>query len=358
MKTRIVGIDVARALALIGMIIVNFKVVFGSEGTPWLKTLASLFDGKAAATFVVLAGLGVALLTKKARESNDPLKLNLARKRVLKRAMFLFVLGVSYYFIWPADILHFYGLYLLVVLLFLKQKGKVIIGAAVSLIIAFPLLLTFIDYEQAWNFSTLDYLDFWTLEGFLRNLFINGFHPVIPWAAFILVGYWFGQQDLSNQAFLKRILLASGLGFLGLKLFSFFSIRILANGDSGAIEGLSQILGTSPMPPLPIYMLSGIAIALFVISFCILWGLKQPDSKLIMALNRSGQLALTFYVVHVIIGMGLVEFFLAEQMGQLSIGFSLAYALFFSALCVIFAWFWLRHFRMGPLEALLRRLTD
>ncbi len=358
MKTRIVGIDVARALAVIGMIIVNFKTVFGTEGSPWLKTLASLFDGKAAATFVVLAGLGIALLSKKARESNDPLKLALARKRILKRALFLFVLGISYYFIWPADILHFYGLYLLLVLLLLKQSAKVIIGTALTLIIAYPFLLSFLDYEQGWDFSTLNYLDFWTVEGFARNLFVNGFHPVIPWAAFILLGYWFGQQDLQNPAYLKRILLSSGLLFFSLQLFSIFSIRILADGDSSATEELSQILGTSPMPPLPIYMFSGMAIALLVISACILWGYKQSDSRLILALNRTGQLALTFYVAHVILGMGLVELFLPEQIGQLSIGFSFSYALIFSVLCVIFAGFWRQHFRMGPLEALMRKLTD
>jgi uncharacterized protein len=32
MNKRIIGIDVARALAVIGMIIVNFKVVFGEKG--------------------------------------------------------------------------------------------------------------------------------------------------------------------------------------------------------------------------------------------------------------------------------------------------------------------------------------
>ena len=52
---RIIGIDVARALAVIGMIIVNFKVVFGDSGSNWVKSFASVFDEKAAATFVVLA---------------------------------------------------------------------------------------------------------------------------------------------------------------------------------------------------------------------------------------------------------------------------------------------------------------
>ena len=70
MNKRIIGIDVARALAVIGMIIVNFKTVFGSNGSEWLKSIVSIFDGKAAATFVVLAGVGLALMTNSAIRPN------------------------------------------------------------------------------------------------------------------------------------------------------------------------------------------------------------------------------------------------------------------------------------------------
>ena len=71
MKERIIGIDVARSLAIIGMIIINFKMVFGSEGAGWVKGFAGLFEGKAAATFVVLAGMGIALMTKSSIKDND-----------------------------------------------------------------------------------------------------------------------------------------------------------------------------------------------------------------------------------------------------------------------------------------------
>ena len=37
MNSRIIGIDVARALSIIGMVIVNFKVVLGEEGQNWVK---------------------------------------------------------------------------------------------------------------------------------------------------------------------------------------------------------------------------------------------------------------------------------------------------------------------------------
>ena len=61
MKKRILGYDIARALAIIGMVIVNFKIVMGADehGPHWLLSFASLFEGRAAATFVVLAGVHV-----------------------------------------------------------------------------------------------------------------------------------------------------------------------------------------------------------------------------------------------------------------------------------------------------------
>lgn len=52
---RIIGYDLARALAIFGMVIVNYKVVMGGvAGSEWLKWLASLFEGRAAATSIVL----------------------------------------------------------------------------------------------------------------------------------------------------------------------------------------------------------------------------------------------------------------------------------------------------------------
>jgi uncharacterized membrane protein len=61
---RIIGYDVARALAIFGMVVVNFKVVMAaSEADPgWLASLVGLLEGRAAATFVILAGVGLSLL--------------------------------------------------------------------------------------------------------------------------------------------------------------------------------------------------------------------------------------------------------------------------------------------------------
>lgn len=358
MKERILGIDVARAIAVIGMIIVNFKIVLGDQGDARLKALASIFDGKAAATFVVLAGVGLALMTNSAIQNDDHLKLTLVRKRILKRAFFLFLIGLSYIVVWPADILHFYGVYMLIVILLLKKSANVILASSFGLIAVYPLLLSFFEYEKGWDFNTLNYLDFWTVKGFVRNLFFNGFHPVIPWASFMLFGFWFGKQDLSSDRFLKKSLWNSLVSFFAIQIISHFTIKILANGNEEVVKKLSDLIGTHPMPPLPIYMLNGIAISVSIISACILIAKRFPHNKIILALNKTGQLALTFYVAHVILGMGLIEAINPNKMGDFSIGFSLVYALGFSLLCILFAVLWLKFKRSGPIEWVMRKLIN
>jgi uncharacterized protein len=358
MKQRIIGIDVARALAIFGMIIVNFKVVFGENGQPWVKFIASIFDGKAAATFVVLAGVGLALMTNSAIQQKDNAKLKIAQVRIAKRALFLFILGISYIIIWPADILHCYGVYMAIILLLLPCKEKTILIAGICIIVVYPILMLFLNYETGWNFDTLDYHDFWTVKGFVRNLFFNGFHPVLPWTAFMLFGYWFGKQDLHNHKFVKKMFRISSIVFISIQTLSYLSFSILSALSHPNTNELVELLGTKPMPPLPIYMFNGIAIAFTIISACILVAKRFDNNFIIDALNKTGQLALTFYVAHIIIGMGIIEAINPSTMGRYSIEFSVIYAAGFSLLCILFAVIWRKYQKFGPLEWVMRKVTD
>ena len=92
---RINGIDLARALAIFGMIIVNFKMVIGAEGDEQLLSLVNLLSGKAAALFVTLAGVGIALMTRKGFLSHDLTMMHNSRVRLLKRSALLFISGLS-----------------------------------------------------------------------------------------------------------------------------------------------------------------------------------------------------------------------------------------------------------------------
>lgn len=355
-SVRIPGIDLARALAVIGMIIVNFKVVFGENGWSWVKSFANAFDGKAAATFVVLAGVGLALMTNSALTNNDSQKLKTVRIRIVKRALFLFIVGISYIVIWPADILHFYGVYMLIILLLLSSNEKTILISVIALILLYLLLISFCNYETGWNYDTLEYLDFWTFNGFFRNLFFNGFHPVIPWAAFMLFGFWFGKQDLTNGPFIEKAFWVSSLTFVIIQILSHLSISFLSEGSEETTRELSEIIGTNPMPPLPIYMFNGIAISISVISACIIIGNRFSKNIIILALNKTGQLALTFYVAHIVIGLGIMELLSPEKMGDYPIEFSITYALVFSLVCIIFATYWLKNRKYGPVEWFMKKI--
>ena len=108
-SSRIIGYDVARALAILGMVIVNFKTVMYDKisGADWLGGFVNLFEGRAASTFVILAGVGMTLMSKRAIAENDIPKIKQIQNTLFKRSLFLFIVGLMYTPIWPADILHF-----------------------------------------------------------------------------------------------------------------------------------------------------------------------------------------------------------------------------------------------------------
>ena len=356
MKKRILGYDIARALAVIGMVIVNFKIAMGADqnGPHWLLTFASLFEGRAAATFVVLAGAGLSLLSRRARQNHDLVELGRNRASLLKRALFLFVVGLLYSPLWPADILHFYGLYITVGALVLAASTRRLWALATAFTVGFVILLGVFDYEAGWNWETFSYEGFWTPAGFVRNLFFNGFHPVFPWTAFLLIGMVLGRQDLRNPAVRKRVM-AWGLGAAVVaEAGSWLLIKTLSAGASAVdVEIITSLFGTAAMPPMPLYIIAGTGTACVVIAACVALGERFAEASWIRPLVATGQLALTLYVAHVVVGMGMLE-----ALGWLenqSPPFAIGSALVFSGLSVLFAHLWRKRFKRGPLEWIMRR---
>ena len=141
--SRIPGYDLARALAVMGMVLVNFKVVMGAEkaGLSWLIWLVGCLDGRAAATFVVLAGVGLSLISQRVRITQDLSGIAQNRKMLLKRALFLFVVGFLYTPIWPADILHFYGIYIALGAVLLTASNRWLWGLSLTFMGIFVLLI-------------------------------------------------------------------------------------------------------------------------------------------------------------------------------------------------------------------------
>ena len=354
---RIIGFDLARGLAIVGMIIVNFKVVMSGTSDPIYYPIMDALSGKAAALFVILAGLGMTLMFQSAERKKSKEAIRKVKIDLLKRAAFLFVIGLSYYFIWPADILHYYGIYLSVGVLLLSVKRKWLLLISGTLIFIYPLLLMVFDYETGWIFETFEYTDFFTLNGFLRNLFFNGFHPVIPWFAFLVTGIWVGRMDFSDRSVLKKTAILSIGIFVVTKLMSIALLSVAPQILGMIHDDMIGMFSTEPMPPNPFYMISASSLAIFVICVSVYWSDLFSNTLVVNSLVSYGRLALSNYFFHVIIGMGAVAIAFKDTETLLSSPFVFWYALGYNLVFMVLSHLWLKKFKRGPIELLMRKVT-
>ncbi len=333
---RLQGLDIARFIAFIGMVLVNFRIAAQVSTTSgWTSSLTNALEGRAAALFVVLAGIGFTLG-------------HMGWVVTAKRAVFLIVIGLLNMTIFDADILHFYGLYFLVAMFFAHQPSRVLIGGAIAaMLIWIGLALTF-DYEAGWNWQTLHYADFWSLPGFLRHSFFNGWHPVFPWVGFFLIGMWIGRMDLFRWR-IQRNLLIWGVAIAAMAVLA--SDALINQGGE-----LAEIAGLSPIPPGPLYLIAASASAAATIGAILILTPALSRIGLTPWLARPGRQTLTLYVAHILLGMGILDE-LGLLDGSLSADAIFIYAAGFCLASAIYAALWQKIQPRGPLERVMRRLT-
>lgn len=82
---------------------------------------------------------------------------------------------------------------------------------------------------------------------------------------------------------------------------------------------------------------------------------KHPDVNWTRPFIATGQLALTLYIAHLIVGKGILE-----GLGLLenqTFPFAIGSAVIFCICAVMFSHFWKKRFERGPLEWGIRRIT-
>lgn len=337
---RLNGIDIARYLAFVGMVLVNFRLAAEVTSSADIGSLITdNLEGRAAALFVVLAGIGASL--GKA-----------AWHLTLRRAVFLFVIGMLNMLIFDADILHFYALYFIVAIAFMRRSNTwLLLGVAGFILTGFAAQLMF-DFDRGWNWNTLSYRDFWTIEGFLRHSFYNGWHPVFPWAAFLLWGMWLGRLKLSRWTVQIGLLLGGAL------------VAVAAQNASAALISdpeIGALMTTEPVPAGPLYMIAGGATATAVLGAVLL---ITPLLLVLPVFRRlcdgmivAGRQTLTHYVAHILIGMGTLEA-LGRLDGSLQPMQIFWISIGYCAFAALFSWLWSHKFKRGPLEAAMRLITE
>ena len=334
--SRVVGIDVARALAILGMIWVNFKYQMDAaeRGPATLVWASDRIDGRAAALFVVLAGLGVSLRSRRVR--HDPSAFGAEARALGVRAAVLFVIGMLFVHLWPWDILHAYGLYLVLTVPFLRLPTSVLWLAAA--VVAPSGLFVRDWYTWPWGDTV------WTPLGLVGDLWVSGLHPALPWFAFVLVGMAVGRLDLADRSTRRRLLAVA------------LPLALITEGlGIAAIEGRwADAWQALPRPPGPLFIAAGSASAVALIGLCVEATQSRARAGWVVALVATGQLAFTWYIAHA------VAILVPLQHGwfdEAPLWVALAYGGGCFALAVLASLWWRRRYPLGPLEGLIRQLT-
>jgi len=356
MKTqRIYGFDFARAFAILGMMFVNYKIVFTQEivAHESLNQFLSVFEGRAAAVFLVLAGLGIGLMTRSGYLSSDPAVRRLHREMLLKRALFLLILGLAlyYFFDWSADILHYYGVYMVAVSLFIYLKTSTIVLAGLLTTATGTALQLLLDYTHRWDLSFTSYEGFWTVEGFISNTFFNGYHPFFPWFAFILFGLALSRMDFTQK---QKVLFLTSRALIIAVLLEALSAGLIAL--MGGSETAFYLFDTKPMNPTFLYIVTATAWAMFFIGGSVLLEGKVKTSRWFQFIVKGGQMALTHYVIHAVVVLGVMT--VIDNLAYRDEVFVFFMTLFVFLSMLVFSNGWGLKFRKGPLELVMRRMTQ
>ena len=322
-----------------------------------LSGFLNLFNGNSSTLFVMLAGMGASLMTNRNDYTLEERK-NI-KSIITKRSWFLFVLGVVFYLWWPADILHFYGGYMHIAVLFIFVPKKYFLYAAATAIIVFHVLLTIIPYDTGWNFETLMYNDFWTFKGFLRNTFYNGWNSIFPWIAYFLLGMYLGRLDWKDNKTPKKVLFIGITVYLITFLIQLFATSITQNKD------LVFYLTADYLPPFVPFMLGTASFGLILISIFIFIGNKVGDTKIAIILASTGQLTLTHYIAHLVLGLLLLSIITGKTLSYNLLKeiptnpiIILTFAITYFLLSCTFSYLWTKKFKNGPLEMLMRKISD
>ncbi|OYU96481.1 MAG: hypothetical protein CFE21_08820 [Bacteroidetes bacterium B1(2017)] len=365
MNKRILGFDLARAYAIFGMFIVNFVFCFGSFRDPSiLGKFINLFIGNSTSIFIVCAGLGVVLLAKQYTQTQEDI--NKVKSILFKRSLFLFFLGLLLYNWWPGDILHFYGGYMHIALLILFVPKRYYIWIAILFLLVYIALQQYIPIFTSWDLQTTKYADFWTPIGFLRNTFYNGWNSIFPWFAFFSMGMYLGHLDWHNKQTSKKVFVI-GLGLL--LVFKALRLYIMYDFENPLhhqfyIDTWFYIMEDYFPVNIPFFMIT-LGWAFIVISTCMLLADKYSSSKLILVLANTGKMTLSLYVFHMTIGVLILSLLSSKKYTgfpptetPISSAYLLGYATLFFVLSVIFSNIWSKYFSNGPLETIMRKVSN
>lgn len=339
---RIRGIDAARALAILGMVMVHFGPTESDGGVA--SRLYGVTHGRASILFVVLAGLGVSLLAG----DRSPGRLSSAATKLAFRAALLLPLGLA---LQELDtnvlvILQYYALYFLVAAAVVPLGDRMVLALSGVLVVAGPVAYIGLGLAQPGWFAAGGPAA-WTDEPtqILRDLLLTGSYPLATWSGPVVFGVWLGRRDLRSTTTRVRLLLGGCAG-AGLAYGLAWALTE-RYGNPTAQLSWTQLVVAEAHSQMPLWLAGAMGTATAVLGASLLLASRLP--RLSWPLVATGQLALTVYVGHLLVLAAWPELLQRDTVGGAARTVAV-FTLVTAALCTA----WRALASRGPLEAALR----
>lgn len=244
LRSRLLGVDAARGIALLGMMSVHIIPAVTDDGG--LSAARLIAGGRSSALFALLAGVGLALATG----GRTPLRgrpLAAGSVAVALRALVILLVGLCLGGLQSgvAVILVNYALLFVLAIPFLGLGPRILLPLGLAWAVGAPLLNHY--WRIGEPLASYDTPSFESLEQpvtLLRELLITGYYPVFPWMAYLLIGLGIGRLGLSSTR-VATVLLAGGAALAAVTWI--VSTTLL---DNGGLEHLVAAgLGGHPASP-------------------------------------------------------------------------------------------------------------
>lgn len=352
LKSRTPGPDVVRAVAMAGVVMMNFHgylIIRGGEQgdgllddffDPWTGPLSTRF----AATFVLTAGVGVTLMTRSS--IGDRAATTAMRWRLARRGLLLYSGGLLFDFVWRGTILPFYGaMFVLASVLFtLATRWILAIGAVAALA---GWLIRWWLYERSLDGPSTAWLTSPSARsprGLVFDVFVNGTHPLLPWLMFFCTGIALGR--ILDRHWWRAAAILGGFGL--------YSVAAIATAVGSGERGII-LLSDDPFDRGIVYVASALGTALLAFGSISWLADRFERTEAIDVLRRAGQLSLTIYLGHALLFNVLADWVDLVEPG--GVGTALAWAAGYWTVATALAVTYQRRFGRGPAEYVYRHLT-
>ncbi|GAB3016846.1 transporter [Nocardioides flavus (ex Wang et al. 2016)] len=305
---RLVGLDVARSLALLGMVATHVLDARTPDGE--LATAQWLAGGRASALFAVLAGVSLALITR------EPLRgrpLALRSLGIVGRALLIALAGLLLGGLdsGVAVILTYYGVLFVLGLPFTLLRVRTLVPLTVAWVVVAPVISHLVRPllpERGFESPTFAQLaDPGQLAG---ELLLTGYYPVVPWLAYLLAGLALGRLDLRDTSLLGGLALGGlGTAVLATQVSRTVADPAVASENATGMFGVTPadgewdwLLLVAPHSATPFDLAQTIGSAVLVIAGCLLLEQLLPrvaTAVLGVALG-AGAATLSLYTLHVV----------------------------------------------------------